>query len=99
MPNENINEMEECMDTSSDHTIEQSLGELIYSIALEEKAIAHLICAEAEKVRAAIRIPNITIKELLCLNNSVESTLESITRLEGFLLAKLKAALVNEIEC
>ncbi|MCL2565757.1 MAG: hypothetical protein FWE24_08120 [Defluviitaleaceae bacterium] len=99
MPTDNINEIEECTDNLFDHTFEQSINELIYSIALEEKAIAHLICAEAEKVKAALKIPNITIKELLCINNSVESTLESITRLESFLLAKLKATLIDKTDC
>jgi hypothetical protein len=79
--------------------IEDALSEVIYSVAMEEKALAHIIHAESEKIRAAINIPGITIKELLCINSSVESALESIVRLEGILSSKLKSVLKYKREC
>jgi len=94
-----INEMDGMVGASSHRMIRRALSEIIYSVALEEKAISELISAEAEKIRAAVEMEDITVEQLLCLNTSVENTLESITRLETFLLAKLKAALGNRTEC
>jgi len=79
--------------------VEQSLNELIYSIAMEEDALAHIICAETGKIHAAINTPGITIKELLCINNYVDDALGSIIRLENFLTAKLEIALRKEKGC
>jgi hypothetical protein len=83
----------------SGRSTEEAIAGLIHSIALEEKALSHILFAEAQKILAATNMPGVTIKELLCINNSVESTLESITRLESFLAAKLKAALKHGKEC
>jgi hypothetical protein len=85
--------------SGTDASSEQAFNELIYSIALEEIALAHILYAEGEKIRAAIKMEGITVEELLRLNCSVESTIESIARLEAALSAKLKKALTHGKGC
>jgi hypothetical protein len=85
--------------TGIDTSEEQVFNELIYSIALEETALAHILYAEGEKIRAALKMDGITIADLLQLNASVESTIDSVAKLESTLVTKLKRALAHGKEC
>lgn len=62
--------------------------EIMHSIALEEAGIAHILNAEGEKLQKAVA-SDITIEELLCVNDSVRRTIAQITLLEGQLYSKL----------
>ncbi len=70
-------------------TKEQSITDLIESIALEETALAHILNAEGEKLQKVIAMPNITTVELLTVNKSVESMVKTITRLQYLLQSNL----------
>ena len=71
----------------------QSIIELIYSIAIGEYALAGVIDAEAKKIKAAINMPGVTVDELLSINQSVEQTLSIISDIEKSLATKLKLGL------
>ena len=71
-------------------TRDQAITDLIQSVALQESALSHIMNAEGEKMQAIIGMSGVTNEELLALNKSVESMLNSITRLEMILQAKLE---------
>lgn len=73
----------------SDTTLEQSVGDIIESIAMEENAIAHILNAESEKLNAIISQPNATPQQLMTANKSVKNTLDAIIRMESILQSKL----------
>lgn len=61
---------------------------LLQSIALEETAISHILNAEGEKLQKAVSIA-CGQKELIEINQSVESMVDKITSLEIVLKSKL----------
>lgn len=71
-------------------TCEGGKNEIIHSIALEEAGIAHILNAEGEKLQKAVA-SDITIEELLMVNESVRKTITQITLLEGQLYSKLES--------
>ena len=76
--------------TPGEGTREQAITDLIESIALQETALAHILNAEGEKMQAFIAITDITADQLLVLNKAVTSLVNSISRLEMLLQAKLE---------
>ncbi|MEG0318828.1 MAG: hypothetical protein RR627_02895, partial [Niameybacter sp.] len=52
----------------SNITREQSVGDLIESIALEENSIAHILNAESEKINAIISQPAVTPQQIIAAN-------------------------------
>lgn len=75
---------------SSTTTRDQAVTDLIQSVALEETALSHILNAEGEKLQAVIAMKEIGTKELLCVNKSVQSMVNAVTRLEMVLQAKLE---------
>ncbi|MED1641577.1 collagen-like protein [Bacillus thuringiensis] len=76
-------------------TREESLNLLLASIALEELGLAHIINAEAEKIQVALgTIPGLspfaTLSQLLAINESVNTTLQNVTKKEMLLQSKLE---------
>ncbi|MGX8833514.1 hypothetical protein ACWG0P_04800 [Amedibacillus sp. YH-ame6] len=71
-------------------TCEKGVSEVIHSIALEEAGIAHILNAEGEKLQKAVA-SDISIEELLMVNESVRKTITQITLLEGQLYSKLES--------
>lgn len=74
---------------SSDVERCQAITDIIESVALEQTALSHILNAEGEKLQAIIKMEDITTEELLKANKSVQSMVETITRLEMVLQAKL----------
>lgn len=70
-------------------TREESVGNIIESIAMEEKAIAHILNAENEKLQAVIDMPDATVQELLAINRSVKMSVDAAIQLENMLKTKL----------
>ncbi|MEG0297795.1 MAG: hypothetical protein RR620_13825 [Clostridium sp.] len=73
----------------SNLTREDSVGDIIESIAMEEKTISHILNAESEKLNKIISMPNVTPQQLIAANKSVKATVDSIIQLEGLLQSKL----------
>lgn len=71
-------------------TCEKGVSEVIHSIALEEAGIAHILNAEGEKLQKAVA-SDLSIEELLMVNESVRKTITQITLLEGQLYSKLES--------
>lgn len=70
-------------------TREESVADIIESIAMEESAIAHILNAESEKLQAIINMPDTTFEQLLAANRSVKKTVDTAIQLENTLKNKL----------
>ena len=68
--------------------INQSICDLIESIALQETALSHILNAEGEKLQHAIKMAN-NICELIEIDNSVQMTINNVMLLENVLYTKL----------
>lgn len=69
---------------------EQSITDLIQSVALQETALSHILNAEGEKMQAVIAMPGTSHEQMMELNASVNKLVNSITRLEMLFHAKLE---------
>ncbi|CAH8712403.1 collagen-like protein [Paenibacillus thiaminolyticus] len=79
---------------------EEALNLLLASVAIEELGLAHIINAEAEKLQFAIgTLPGLsvpaTISDLLAVNSSVNTTMQSLIRNELLLQTKLENILAT----
>ena len=78
---------------------EEVLNLLIFSIAMEELSLSHIMNAEGEKLQYVLgTIPGLTpsaatISDVLAVNESIQLTLEGVTEVEELLFAKLEEAL------
>lgn len=69
-------------------TRDQAISDIIESVALEQTGLSHIINAEGEKIQAAVA--GGTITQMMEVNSSVQSMLNSIMRLEVVLQSKLE---------
>lgn len=72
----------------------QQINDLIESVALEQAALAAIANSEGAKIQKMVALGTVTTQELLCLNSSVASMLDSISLLEAILKQKL-----NVVDC
>lgn len=75
---------------------EQSITDIIESVALEQTALSNILNAEGEKIKTALELCK-SNDDLLKINKSVKSMISSITILETILHAKLE--LFDECLC
>ena len=66
------------------------MTDLIESIAMQERALSHIVNAESEKMQAIINMDTVSTQQLLQLNQSVEHMINAAARLETVLQAKLE---------
>lgn len=76
--------------TPGDRTGEQVITDLIESIAMQERALSHILNAESEKMQTVINMEEVSAQQLLQLNRSVEHMINTATRLETILQTKLE---------
>ena len=76
--------------TPGNRTQEQVMTDLIESIAMQERALSHIVNAESEKMQAIINMDTVSTQQLLQLNQSVEHMINAAARLETVLQAKLE---------
>lgn len=74
----------------------EAVSDIIASVALQQTGLSHILNAEGEKIQAALVLAKNT-DELLKVNDSVKSMVNSITRLETVLQGKLE--LFNNCIC
>lgn len=65
------------------------INNLIDSIAQEESSLAEILSAEGEKIEKVVHSNYVDTDTILCVNKSVQSTINAITRLEVLLATKL----------
>lgn len=75
--------------TSSGVTRCDAITDIIESVALQQTGLSHILNAEGEKIQLVLKLAK-TPEELLAVNESVESMVNSITRLEAMLQGKLQ---------
>lgn len=78
-------------------TREESVADIISSIAAEEKAIAHILNAESEKLQKIINMPDATSQELMAANRSVKNSVDIVIQMETAL--KNKLAMFSDMIC
>ncbi|WP_312694936.1 hypothetical protein [Caproiciproducens sp.] len=67
----------------------QAISDIIESVALEQAALAHILNAEGEKLQKIVATERVTPAQLLDTNKSVKKVVDSVSRLELVLQAKL----------
>lgn len=68
----------------------QSITDIMESVALEQTALSHILNAEGEKIQKVMGLKDVTEVQLLQVNSSVQSMVDSISRLEMILQMKLE---------
>ena len=82
-----------------DLTLENSLCQILSSVAMEELGLSHVINAEGEKLQYIVGTlpgrpgPGPTVDELLTVNESVRDTLSAVSMNQLYLTGKMNAAL------
>ena len=71
-------------------SMSQAITDLIESIALEETALSHILHAESEKLHKAISMGEVTLEEIMNVNDTVMSMVSTINELEHTLRDKLE---------
>lgn len=67
----------------------QAVTDIITSVALEQAALSHILNAEGEKIQKVVASATST-DEMLAVNKSVRSMVNSVARLEMILQGKLE---------
>ena len=68
-------------------TLSQALME---SIALQESALSHILCAESQKMKTALAMNEIDLCKLLEVNDSATNMVHAVANLELVLKEKLE---------
>ena len=87
-------------DTPDDFTFENSIGQILTSIAMEEIGLSHIINAEGEKIQYILGtlprwkpIVPPTVKQIIEINDSVKETLQQVAFNQMLLSVKMSVAL------
>ena len=71
-------------------TLEQAVIDLVESIALQESALSHILCAESLKMKTALAMNEIDLCKLLEVNDSATNMVHAVANLELVLKDKLE---------
>ena len=71
-------------------TLEQAVIDLMESIALQESALSHILCAESQKMKTALAMNEIDLCKLLEVNDSATNMVHAVANLELVLKDKLE---------
>lgn len=74
--------------TPSTTTRPQAISDIIESVALEQTGLSHILNAEGEKIQKVVA--NGTIDQMMEVNKSVQSMVNTVSRLEMILQYKLE---------
>ncbi|MDY3225006.1 MAG: hypothetical protein SOW84_03910 [Candidatus Faecousia sp.] len=75
----------------------RAISELIDAVAEQQEALARILEAEHRKIEKATQLNNVTVEDLLEIDESVERVLAAVTRLE--LAIQLKLDLFGDCLC
>ena len=71
-------------------TFDQAVIDLMESIALQESALSHILCAESQKMKAALSMEELDLCKLLEVNDSATNMVHAVANLELVLKEKLE---------
>ena len=71
-------------------TLSQAVIDLMESIALQESALSHILCAESQKMKTALAMNEIDLCKLLEVNDSATNMVHAVANLELVLKEKLQ---------
>ena len=71
-------------------SLDQAVVDLMESIALQESALSHILCAETLKMKAALSMEELDLCKLLEVNDSATNMVHAVANLELVLKEKLE---------
>ena len=71
-------------------TLNQAVIDLLESIALQESALSHILCAESQKMKTAMAMKVVDLCKLLEINDSATNMVHAVANLELALKDKLE---------
>ena len=71
-------------------TLDQAVIDLMESIALQETALSHILCAESQKMKTAMTLDGLDLCKLLEVNDSATNMVHAVANLELVLKDKLE---------
>ena len=71
-------------------SFDQAVVDLMESIALQENALSHILCAESRKMDAAMKLDGLDLCKLLEVNDSATNMVHAVANLELVLKEKLE---------
>ena len=77
-------------------TLDQAVIALVESIALQEHALSHILCAESQKMKTAMAMEEVDLCKLLEINDSATNMVHAVANLE-LVLNMLAEATTTEI--
>ena len=63
-------------------TLDQAVIDLMESIALQETALSHILCAESQKMKVAMGLDGLDLCKLLEVNDSATNMVHAVANLE-----------------
>ena len=63
-------------------SLDQAVIDLMESIALQESALSHILCAESQKMKAALGMEELDLCKLLEVNDSATNMVHAVANLE-----------------
>ena len=76
-------------------TLDQAVIDLMESIALQETALSHILCAESQKMKKAMDLDGLDLCKLLEVNDSATNMVHAVANLELVLKDKLEFISTN----
>ena len=71
-------------------SLDQAVIDLLESIALQETALSHILCAESQKMKVAMGLDGLDLCKLLEVNDSATNMVHAVANLELVLKDKLE---------
>lgn len=71
-------------------SMDQAVIDLLESIALQETALSHILCAESSKMQTALGLEELDLCKLLEVNDSATNMVHAVANLELVLKDKLE---------
>ena len=71
-------------------SLDQAVIDLLESIALQESALSHILCAESQKMKTAMAMEELDLCKLLEVNDSATNMVHAVANLELVLKEKLE---------
>ena len=71
-------------------SFDQAVVDLMESIALQESALSHILCAETQKMKAGLSLEELDLCKLLEGNDSATNMVHAVANLELVLKEKLE---------